>query len=327
MAEIQVQLDMIHEAIKRPVFLVGSERSGTTLLRLMLSHHPQLAFHFESGFVVHPLKGHGEPVGAELRAYQDWLRVHPGFQASGFAIDESLPYRELVRSFLRQKVVLTGKPIVGMTIHKGFEHLPSLWPEARYIHLIRDGRDVSYSMMKMGWYGNAWAATERWRCAMASYDRLIEKVPLENILEVRFEQLVSDSKAELSRISNFIGIPYDPAFFDYAETSSYSMPGRKKAANWRDHFDQRTIRLVEAETGGLLQRFGYELSGLDPIEISDALRAQLTRENIWLRRKRGIDRYGFWTLALDKLGAKLHLAPLRAATRSRILQISRDNLK
>lgn len=328
MTGVKLLLDFVNQAAERPVFLVGAERSGSTLLRLMLSHHPQLAFHFESGFVVQPfLAGHEEPTGGQLRNYQDWLRISTAFKASGFAIDESLPYRELVRSFLRQKAVLTGKPFTGMTIHHGFEHLPKIWPDARYIYLLRDGRDVSHSMMRMGWYGNAWAATERWKQAIASYDKLTSLVPAKNLIKVRFENLASDSQAELMRISNFIGIPYDDAFFDYAKTSSYSLPGQKKAANWRDHMDQHAIRLVEAEIGGLLQRFGYELSGLDHIEITAKLREQLMRENTRLRRKWRINRYGFWNIAFNKIADKLSLATLKEATHSRMSKISRDHLK
>ncbi len=324
----QLYLDMVNEAVERPVFLIGAERSGTTLLRLMLNHHPLLAFHFESAFVVQPfINGQGEPVGAQLRGYQDWLRSSSGFKASGFVIDESLSYRDLVRSFLRQKVVFAGKPNVGMTIHKGFEFLPNLWPKARYIHLIRDGRDVANSAVKMGWYGNAWAASERWKRAMVSYHRLLELSPPENVIEVRFEQLVSDSKAELKRISKFIGIPYDQAFFDYENTSSYSLPGRKKAANWRDHLDKRMIRGVEAEIGNLLQQYGYDLSGQDQIVITDELRDQLLRENNYMRRKWRIRRFGFWTIILDKVANKMKLRTLQALMQARMLKISRANLK
>jgi hypothetical protein len=324
----QVKADKVHEAVECPIFLVGCERSGTTLLRLMLSHHPRLAFHFESDFIVKPLwEDQQEPVGAKLREFQDWLRADPAFQSSGFIIDESLPYRELVRSFLRQKTLLTGKSIVGMTVHVGFEQLPRVWPEARYVHLLRDGRDVTHSAMKLGWYGNAWAASEHWRRALISYDRLLENVALENVLEVRFEDLVSESEEQLSRISNFVGIPYDSAFFDYAETSSYSMPGRKEAANWRDHFDHRTIQLVESEIGDLLERHGYKLSGLDPIEITDSLRMELIRENTRLHRRWQISRYGLWPLVLRKLGDKINCETMREMSRSRMLQTRRKHLK
>ncbi|MFH7320744.1 sulfotransferase family protein [Desulfurivibrio sp. D14AmB] len=318
----------VYEGAEYPIFLIGSERSGSTLLRLMLSHHPQLAFHSESDYIIQPLINQKEePKGRELREYYVFLRGNRAFRGSGFIIDGSLSYRELLRSFLRQKIMLTGKPIVGMTVHFGFEHLPKIWPEARYIHLVRDGRDVAHSAMKMGWYGNVWAATERWKNAIASYDKLNAQISSSNIIEVRFEQLVSNPETELARLSDFIRISYDKSFFDYSKTSSYSSPGQKKAANWRDHFTRETTRLVESEIGDLLKRFNYELSGLDPVTISDDLRCKLLNDNKRLVKKSKIQKYGFWLLAINKFAEKLRLAQLSSITKSEIEKITQHNIK
>jgi hypothetical protein len=233
----------------------------------------------------------------------------------------------MVRSFIRQKAFITGKTTVGMTVHKRFELLPIIWPEALFIHLLRDGRDVSYSSMKMGWYGNEWAATERWKEAISSYDELIKIVSPDNILEVRFERLVANSETELKRISNFIGVPYNDAFFDFAETSSYNIPKRNVASDWRGNFSELTTQLVESEIGDLLQRFGYELSGLDSLVINSHLRKKLEKENIRLKRIDRIRKYGFMTIALNKLADKIHLSPLKAVTQSRIDRIDRKGLK
>lgn len=318
----------LNDAVRRPVFLVGCVRSGTTMLRLMLSHHPAVAFHFESEFVVHSLKaGEPEPVGRLLRDHQDWLRADPTFQASGFVIDESLSYRELVRSFVRQKALWTGCPVVGMTVHEDFEQLPRIWPEARYIHILRDGRDVAHSAMKMGWYGNAWAATERWVRAIHCYDRLLEAVPTERILEVRFEDLVADPKGELERVCRFMGVDFDPAMLAIDQTSSYRAADSGEAANWRSHFDDRTCGLVEAEIGPLLERFGYALSGRPVVEISAEMRHRLVMEDRRLRRKWRLRRYGFPTLAAMRLGRWLRLSALEEAGRRRMLRVRRDHLK
>lgn len=91
--------------------------------------------------------------------------------------------------------------------------------------------------------------------------------------------------------------------------------------------DKYTIRLVEAEIGSLLERFGYELSGLGHMEITTKLREKLMRENTRLRRKWRINRYGFWNIAFDKISDKLSLAILKEAAQSRMSKISRDHLK
>ncbi len=70
-----------NDMIREPVFMVGSERSGTTLLRLMLDHHPGIAFHFEFEFAVERLADDG--TFPPIEAYHKWLRSERGFRGSG----------------------------------------------------------------------------------------------------------------------------------------------------------------------------------------------------------------------------------------------------
>jgi hypothetical protein len=134
-----------------PIFLVGAERSGTTLLRLLLDSHPQITFQFEFEYAVDKINALGEY--PDLKDYYQYLETHRIFQMRPFKIDKSLSYPALVQSFLIQKQAETGKPIIGATVHHNFSHLLQLWPEARFIHLLRDGRDVARSVKEMGWTG------------------------------------------------------------------------------------------------------------------------------------------------------------------------------
>src|SRR5205085_11314610 len=97
-----------------PFFLIGSVRSGTTMLRLMLDHHPQLACHFEFEYAIEKMTSSGQVPDADQ--YREYLRQNRIFKLSKFKIDESLSYRELVESFLIQKQKLDSKSIVGATI-------------------------------------------------------------------------------------------------------------------------------------------------------------------------------------------------------------------
>ena len=138
------------------VFLVGSERSGTTLLRLMLDHHPEIAFEKEFDFVVSKVSETG--AFPQVDAYLEWLAT---VRAADYAIDRSLDYRSLVTDFLRQKQAASGgKPRVGATVHRDFDRLRFIWPDARYIHLVRDPRDVSRSVVQKGWAGNVYQGSE-----------------------------------------------------------------------------------------------------------------------------------------------------------------------
>src|SRR5262245_58902733 len=131
-------------------FLVGSVRSGTTLLRLMLDHHPEIACSADMSYAIDGLpEGSGWP---EMREYLRWLQAHRIFRDDNWWIDPALSYPELMESFLRQKK--GAKSVVCAVVHHTFSRLLRIWPEARFIHLLRDGRDVAHSCIGMGWYGN-----------------------------------------------------------------------------------------------------------------------------------------------------------------------------
>lgn len=111
-----------------PAFLVGSERSGTTMLRLMLDHHPMLVWQDEFEFAVDMISPDGG--FPDMGYYREWLSLHRIFLASGFTIDPTLDYARLIRGFLEQRRSRDGKPIVGATVHRHFDRLLHLWPEA-----------------------------------------------------------------------------------------------------------------------------------------------------------------------------------------------------
>ena len=154
--------------IDSPVFLIGAERSGTTLLRLILDHHPVVAFQHEFELSVKYLPASGWP---DMRTYCDQLACDRNFTHSKYSIDPSLDYPHLVNDFLLQKQRASGsKPVIGATVHYQFSNLTRIWPNARFIHIIRDGRDVARSMVQMGWFGNSWNSCVEWVSAEHEID-------------------------------------------------------------------------------------------------------------------------------------------------------------
>lgn len=247
-------------------FLVGCVRSGTTLLRLMLSHHPQLAWssEFEMSVDFMPAEG-GFP---SLDDYYAWLDRHWIFKRVGHKIDPSLTYPELVRSFLEQWRLGRGKgkPMIGATCHRHFHRLLEIWPEAKFIHLKRDGRDVTRSVIEMGWAGNVWTASNRWITAERSWLTLKEKVPADRLIELSHEDLIADPPYQLARLTEFIGIPYSPAMLEYHSGTTYGKPDPKLTQQWRRKLSDRQIQLIECRMGDMLVERGYELSGLPRIK-------------------------------------------------------------
>lgn len=209
MAGMSSALANAHE---EPFFLVGSERSGTTLLRLMLAHHGQIECAPEFEFLVEEMP---EDAGwPELDGYYRWLETNRIFRPHALAVDRALDYPALMKSFVAQYCRRSAKPIHGATCHKHFDRLLRIWPKARFVHLLRDGRDVARSCIGMGWAGNVWHGAERWIAAEELWVSLASRVPAARRLELRYEDLIRDPEKELARTCAFLGTDYDAAMLD-----------------------------------------------------------------------------------------------------------------
>lgn len=300
--------------VEGPVFLVGSERSGTTLLRLLLDHHPRIAFNLESDYLVTQILDDG--TYPEIAGYRDWLRNDRSFQHSRFNIDERLKFVELLNDFLRQKRVRDNKEIVGATVHHQFRKLHGIWPEAKYIYLLRDGRDVANSVMRMGWAGNVYVAADWWLEAEREWDELRSQIADKNRIEVRYEDLVTDAQSQLERICSFLGVEYSAKMHDYVKTSTYQAPNVSLCYQWKAGMRRLDVQRLEEKLGERLSKRGYELSGHPRISISP-----LAKRYLYLHSRLGayrfrLGRFGTALTLQETLTRRLGLKRLnREATR------------
>jgi hypothetical protein len=297
-----------------PVFLVGSMRSGSTLLRLMLDHHPEVAFDKEFDFAVALVSDTGEL--PSMDSYLEWIKYVRGVD---YAVVPSLGYREQVNEFLWQKKTMSGeKKYVGATVHVHFERLRFLWPHARYIHLVRDPRDVARSVLQKGWAGNIYQASGFWIQAEDCWDSLASHLAIDQALELHYEDLVTQTETELSRICKFIGVEFTPEMLDYqVDARQYPPPDDSLASQWKAKLSPLDVAMVEHRTAERMESRGYTQSGYPPARIG-AFRHRLllcagrVRE---LRTKVG--RYGPRLVVMNLLG-RLGVRTLRKYAQTRI---------
>ncbi len=273
-----------------PTFLVGAERSGTTLLRLMLDHHPEISFQFEFELAVDFIPDEGG--WPDVAEYSRRMSTNRGFLDSRYEIDPELDYPSLVRSFLEQKRQRDAKPRVGATVHRHFDRLLRVWPEARFVHIYRDGRDVARSCIAMGWAGNVWTGVARWIEAETLWKELRARLSPDRYTEVRYETLIAEPESVLRGLCDFMGVPFDRAMFDYAKTSTYEAPDPRLASQWKRSLSPREIQLVESRIGDMLAERGYEPSGLPRIRVSAAERAALRIQDRLSRARNRLADYG-----------------------------------
>lgn len=311
-------------SIERPPFLVGAERSGTTMLALMLDSHPGISWGGEMQYLV-DCRPNGEWPSSE--AYCEWLEADRGFRLSQLDVDRSLSHREIVRSFLQQKQARAGKPLVGATVHQHFDRLLDLWPDARFLHLVRDPRDVARSVIRMGWAGNTWVAAERWLEAETLWDRVQSRVSPERTIEIRFEALVANPPQVLADVCKFLGLEYDPAMLAYPEHTTYEIPDPSIAHTWTRKASDEDVQLAEAQVGALLESRGYERSDHPALEIGPADETRLRRQSRLAQVRYRIDEFG-WPLFLAELVARrLGLEGLKRRLRLRQHDVVNRKLK
>jgi hypothetical protein len=307
----------------KPLFLVGSERSGTTMLRLMLNQHSALSWPYEFDFSVDRIPdGEGWP---DVDAYADWLSLHRIFLATGLRVDRSLPFPDLLCSFLRQTAEREGVDVIGATCHRHFDKLLRVWPDARFIHILRDPRDVALSCIQMGWAGNVWYAVDRWIEAEESWDRLRARVNQERVLEIRYEQLVAEPEDTLVRICAFVGVPYEPGMLEYASTSTYSKPDPALLYQWKRKASPEQLSLLEFKLGPLLGERGYSPSGVTPRPPASLARLRL-QDKLFRTRYR-LRVFGLRRIALDFLHRHIGLGGVGRENRLAMNRIEAARLK
>ena len=251
----------------QPFFLVGSIRAGTTMLRLMLEHHSKICRCHEMEYVASAIVGREE--WPDVHSYARDLPRHYDFRNSGFVANASLTFPDLARDLFAQLRAADGKVVAGAAVHNHFDELTRIWPEARFIHLERDPRDVARSCVATGWAaGNVWAATDIWIAADDAWQRLKAQVPESRRIELKFEDVVAQPEIELERICRFLGVSYEASMLDIEHDTTYRRPSKRDARSWRDDAPPQDVRIMEARFGTRLTRAGYAPSGLPPLRIS-----------------------------------------------------------
>lgn len=312
-----------------PVFLVGPLRSGTTLLRLLLDRHSAVHWPNEFEFGVALDRGKEWPTSAR---YAGFLANDRAFQDSGLTLPEELPAAaaEVASHLLdqyAQNARKCDKSVLGLTIHSNFERALAIWPSARFVHLLRDPRDVAHSVVGMGWAGNVHAAASYWIAPELQWDRLAAQLPAARKIEVRYEDLLADPSVELSRICQFLGVAFEPGMLNFHTDSTYDAIDPTAAYRWKKSLTGREVRLVEARCLNLLTARGYAPSGLPAMNMNTLAALAVRFDNRWRRAAWQIRHLGLplWLQVV----ASQRIGPLswRRRVREKLNQAERARLR
>jgi len=250
----------------RPFFVVGCPRSGTTLLRMMLDGHPRLAIPDESHFVL----GLAPRWWVRRRVVLDDLLRHPkvlawdvdpGALAAEARTRHPRSYAEQVAAVFSAYARLRGKSRWGDKTPGYVSHvetLARLFPDAQFVHVIRDGREVARSLSDWSW-GSRTAITGAfwWAHKVRVGRRVGRRLGRDRYVEVRFDALLARPEDELRRLCSFLGESYSEEMLDYPDR----LVGDRRPIKAQD------LHLVEPPTPGLREwRAGLSTSDQRAVE-------------------------------------------------------------
>jgi sulfotransferase family protein len=273
-------------------FIVGVSRSGTTSLRRALDAHPELAIPPETHFVPELIEtcqtsraGPDEVVGL-LAGEPHW----PLFGVDAGAVRALLPAsgrvkpRAALRAFYGAYADSRHRSRWGDET-PGYLHwmrlIAAALPEARFVHVIRDVRDVALSMIEAGQIRpDAVDSAARQWAAQVGRAR-VDAARVDHCLEIRYEDLALEPEPTLRRVAEFLELVWDPAVVEAGPArrdASSSAPSRtapgtrpvlaEPPERWRSEMGPEDRRACEAAAGDLLAQLGYEIGagpGLDGI--------------------------------------------------------------
>lgn len=286
------------ETAQQLVVVFGALRSGTTLLRLMLNAHPDLNNPGEVDFLTdHIRRAPNAPTG--WRYDMAALRSDRMFRAQNIVIPERLDGLDLLHALL-ERLAAKKRGLLCVSMHRDLALMTHLLPHARIVHLLRDPRDVARSSVEMGWSGTLYHAADHWQRSEQDWLRIRDQIDTKDRIELRFEMLMDAPEAELSRLCQFLGVPYSPLMLDYPSHSTYAPPNPLLARQWVQKCAQRDVAELESKIAPLMHEHGYTcVSHLAPP-------SRLRRLDLALRNKLGMWRYGVRNYgALPFFGARV----------------------
>jgi hypothetical protein len=296
------------------VFICGALRSGTTLLRLMVNHHPALINPGEMDFLFEPppLKD-GQRY---MAAYAHELSFNRVFNAKGLKLRDGLGYEDQVRDFVCQ--LRAPDKRLSINIHRHFDRIPAIFSNARYVHLLRDPRDVAKSSIAMGWAGNVYHGVDHWISSERDFALLARSVDPALIHTMKNEDLIRAPEKELSRLCAFLGVAYDAKMLEYPSHTTYSRPDPKLVEQWRTELSDREVSLIEGKVGAMLTERGYQPSGRPPLAPGGIDLFLLKQANRLGRIRFSMKRNGVLLTAFDLATRFIPIASLKTIARRKL---------
>jgi len=285
--------------VSPPIFIVGANRSGTTLLRLILNAHPRIAIpdeliYFDSRLAGIPIECWRQP-DLSSSTYEAFVER--------FLKQNCAPLEELDKSALRKKI-LAGPhdlrapyrcALRAWADHYGKarwgEKTPAnlfyadivleMFPEAQFLYIVRDPRAGVASMQRVSFFPDdiIFNALSRRKHDIEGRRLLESSVPAKQIRTVHYENLVQDPESTMHSICSFLSEDYTTEIFrfheeagtymkdeaerDYNQAATHPITDDRINA-WQDSLTADQVAAIESLCAPIMRSFGYSPTGHVP---------------------------------------------------------------
>ena len=305
-----------------PFFVVGAPRTGTTLVRRLLSSHSRIAIPPESLFVAEYLAAERVPFEARRRLLTEEPDLaHWGISLTETELASCKTMADCLAYAHRKYAAARGKDVWGQKTPKLVRHVDLLvrhFPKARFLHVVRDGRAVVASLRRSDAHRlNVLYGARRYAQDAALGVDMEARYP-ERTMRVTYEALVAAPAEVLGDVCAFLGVTLEPAMVD-ASPKPLRLNAMEEAAGhhvhvsgpirasfaekWREELSEREIALVDHFCGDVLRTLGYDANDAAPpastwlaelkarhlaVSLGKTMREVREREDVWRVARRRV---------------------------------------
>jgi hypothetical protein len=289
-------------SLDKPIFVRGMSRSGGTLLTTLLDSHPKISMSYElypdlldinlnksklidlgkqikdsvnrkkALSINSDLKvflARAERGGLNYKTVGNLLNKIAGNFNNDVKLNKNNIY-EIISALCKKKLYSEKKQFWGMKCNGDYDAYLSIWPRAKFINIVRDGRDVLSSQKNTGKFNpDAQSLGNSWSKVHMHFRNLALTRP-KNFLQVKYEELVNNPEYELRRITGFLGLTFSKEMLNHNKNSltlfnshHLSMDKVKLPINinqigrWKKDLSRNEIKKFSDESAKALLEFGY----------------------------------------------------------------------
>jgi hypothetical protein len=281
------------------LFVCGFPSGGTDLTKTILNAHPDVHLNGEMPFLRNIAEHgyHQSTVFTDLTEIEDFQRVLKNLNTWGNI--ENIDYDFSAALEARGKLQLDHvlricfssqeRQVWGNKTPQNTENIAALsmlFPEAYFLIVTRDVRDICLSWKRKWGKDMIWCAS-KWANRMAKGWEAAQKLSSEKYLFVKFEDILSDTEVVCRGICQLLDIPFSDRMLEHHKHTSEAIDGklnygepikRDNKQKWRDHLPDRTAKRIEEIAFETMNIFDYEIAfafAPEPISRGEKLRGML----------------------------------------------------